>query len=773
MIKHFLLTSVRRLFKDRTLSVINLMGLMVGMSAIFLLSKYVGYFYMRDDFHEQRDQIFAIHQTVSDQEAANKPFKTTYNGVAPLIKDEFGEVLGMTRYENPGEMLVTTQRGDGTIVKHNEKRVMEVDPDFLRMFTVPLLRGNSETALEAPHTMVVSASMARKYFGEQDPVGQTLTASFAWGGEETWTITGVFEDYPRRSILKFDALRSLVDKDFELGNRNWSHPYFKSYLWLREGAFTDELVTKMSKSINALPPMVDQNKEVELHLVNFEELVTLSESQKVLMVIGIVLMLVTWINYTNLSIGQSLRRNKEYGVRKVLGSSKALFAKQFLYEAFLTYGLAMLGAAALILIAYPMLYSATGGQMLPMWEHDTPINAYLLAFILTGSLISTVIPSMALSGLSATSLISGKVHDKVKLGGFKELLVSLQLVVAMAMLIGVVTVFQQMRFVQNRDLGFEADQVIVIRGPKDGWDGKIKRMRTLKNEVRRLPAVSHVASSITVPFWWPGQAVGYRLQGQTEAVRLKTVGIDENYFDCYGMKWLAGGGFQKGQWEYNRRSAIINETAMRQLGFTDPEEVLQQEVKVPGEEEERYTIIGVIADYHHESLRRSISAHLFKFIGNVGFVSVRLNQEGPLRMSELTDILATIENTWDRIYPDQVFDYYFQDERLSQMYDNERLFEVIFFAVATIAVIVTFLGIFCLSIFVSLTRRKEIGIRKALGASPLQIISLFTNQFRWKLVAAIVLGAPLAYHLTGIWLANFTYQVSLSVWYFVLPCFAL
>lgn len=772
MLRHFLKISFRRLFIDKTFSLINLLGLVMGISAVFLLSKYIGFYLTADDFQEKSENIVAVHQTLTNREGMDTYSDRTYQEVARLAKEQFPEVKASSRLNHTGETLVSAVRQDGTPVKFNERGIIEVDPDFLRIFTFRFLQGDRLKALDAPNSIVLTLSTARKFFGEEDPVGKTLSLKKAWGSQSLSTITGVIEDYPANSQFQFGFLQSLSGKEFDAAEHGWTYPNIQSFLLLDTPAQKKNLEVKMTTTINEMATLGAENKSVDFHLISFTEVTGLTSSQKLFILVGIVLLLITWINYTNLSGAKSLTRGKEFGVRRVIGSNKLSLIRQFLFEAWVIYVLALILTSVLVVSLYPVLYDLTGGQLLPILEFDTPINLVFLLFLFVGAIVSSIYPSFSVYGLSITHLLKNGKAGSTRSRGFQKALVVFQFTVSIIMLAGIATVYRQMQFVQDQETGFNIEQILVLKAPKDRWEGKIKRMRSFKNELRNRPFSKSVASSSTVPLWWPGSPTDFKLKGKEEQVRLINLRVDEQYFNCYGLDLVAGEAFRPGQNQTNRKRVLVNELTTKNLGFSRPEEALNQKLfnQKDGRELE---IIGVVKDHHHESLRREIKPQVFEFGPNIGFVSVSLQLGENVGLTAVSGALESIRALWDEIYPDQAFDYYFLDERFHNIYEEERIFQQLFLVFTLISVVITFLGVFGLSMFISLRRKKEIGIRKVLGARPIQIIGLFSGEFMSKAGLSVLIGLPLAWYLLDQWLANFKYRISFDPWLLILPCLAL
>ena len=625
---------------------INLVGLILGISSVFLLSKYLGFYLTMDDFHEQKDKLYAVHQTLTSKHGVADYAEKTFDAVAPLAKSHFPEVKAMSRYVHTGESLIAADRSDGERSVFNERKIWEVDPDFIRMFSFHFLQGDPQKALDEPNSLILSASMAKKCFGEVNPIGQTITTKKRWGGKRRWTITGVFEDYPLNSKFQFQILQSLVGTDLkEREQGGWTYPDFKSYLLLDDHVEIHALEAKMSGLITSTEAFQVEQEKVTFHLVAFDEALSLSTNQQLLALVGLVLLLITWINYTNLSGAKSLTRGREFGVRRALGSDKSHLIRQFLFEGILVYAVAMMFMVWVIWGTYPLLFDLSGGQMLPVWEMSTPINLAFLALLILGAIGSSVFPSFSVSGLSITGLLKNSKAGRIGSQGFRKALVVFQFTISIIMLVGITTIFQQIQFMTQRPMGFEMDQVMVLKSPKDKWDGRLERMRRVKEALRSQSFSGAVTSSGSIPLWWPGSPTDFQVEGQKEPVRLLPYGVDEAYFDCFELELVAGESFRAEQSKANLNRVLINETAAIRLGYQAPIDALHQRIRNQ-KTDQSLEIIGVVKDFHQESLRREIKPQVYGYNPMVGFVSIKLNQTTQTSFGALSETIERVEQIW-------------------------------------------------------------------------------------------------------------------------------
>lgn len=768
MLRSFLKIAYRNLKKSRTYTAINILGLVLGLASSFGISKYLGFHLMKDQFHENKERIYAIHQTILNDDVELKFNKSTYNGIVPKVKSEYPEVLLATRYITMAEQLVTSKRPDGKVLKFNEKHISEVDPDFLQMFTMQFVRGDRLTALQEPNSILVTASTAARYFGTKDPIGEVLTTTFQWGSTSDLIITGVVADMPPTSNFQFDFLRTLNGKQYEVGEMDWSYPYFKSFVLLDNSQNSEQFTNSLSSDVSALNSFSSKGENVVFSMESISSQ-SLSDHQKMLALVGLLLLILTWINYTNLSGAKSMSRGREFGIRKVVGSGRGMIVLQFLCEGFVIYSLALIATFSLIIGFYPQMMMLTNGQLLPISEFSSPINWFFLSFFLVGSLSSAIFPSLSFSNFSPIKLLKEQLSKGLLMSTFRKSLVVFQLCISIIMLIGVAVIFSQMKYIRDQDLGINMDRMVVLRPPKDLWGGKLERMASFKRELRSLPRFEHVSSSTRVPGSWGGAPTDFHLDGtqQQDVQRLMLIGTDNHFFDCYELTLLSGRLFRKrGEWE--RKHAIINETASKVLGFKNTDDALNQTI-VNHKNGKELKIIGVLNDYHHQSLKEKIEPQVFNFNPFRGFVSVKLNLANYENFETLSESISKLESAWNQVYPDQTFDYSFLDQQFNTQYHDEILFRKIFTLFTAISVIITTLGLFGLSMFVSLRRKKEIGIRKTFGASLTQLMVLLTKDFVGQLLLAIVIGLPIAYLAMSQWLENFSYRTSISPWLLLVP----
>ncbi|MDW7694426.1 FtsX-like permease family protein [Flammeovirgaceae bacterium SG7u.111] len=763
MYKHYIKIGFRNILKHKVYSSINIMGLVIGMLAVLMLAKYVGFFVGYDGFHEQVEQIFVIQQEEKQEGKLMYAGKQTYNGVAEFAKENYPEILEASRYGFNVEMLITTNGKEGEEqVKFNEQRIYTVDSSFFNIFSFEFLQGDPATALSQPGSVVLTASTAKKYFGEEDAVGEFLQSSLPWGEKHELQVTGVIQDTPLNSTFSFDFLQTSVGKELE---GDWLYPDMGLFVLLDPSAQPKLLGAKISADISSLEEFTSIQKELFIELKPIKG--NLSNTEYLLALVGVFMLVITWINFINLTGANALNRFKEMGVRKVLGSLKSQIVRQFVLEGLLLNGLALVLVILAATLLFPAIKEFANGRILPLLEWDTQTNSLFLLVFFFGSIASSAYPAIVLSKLHPMDALKGRLFNQTTKVGFRKVLVVFQFSLSMVLIIGIFIISDQMKFMQNHDLGFELDRTLIVKTAKKGWRGK-SQFEAFKTEVGALSVVEGVASSTMVPGGGNGQDVVCNLQSSKEGVQLHLIGVDEHYMDNYQLHILAGKGFSEEAIWKNKRGVIINKAAFELLGLNNLEEALTQKI-VNQNNGKTYDILAVIDNYHHQSLKEKIHPLLFEFNPFRGHTSIKLAARSYQDYDNLALAIQGIEDVWESVYPDQYFDYYFLDDRFNSQYEAETNFRKIFGVFTGISIFVACLGLFGLSVFVSLRRKKEVGVRKTFGASSIHILGLFIKEYLGQIILAAFLGAPIAYFLMHKWLENYSFRASIGIESFLLP----
>jgi putative ABC transport system permease protein len=705
--------------------------------------------------------------------------------VAETMMAEFPEVENAVRFREAGSVKVSV---GATVFR--EKKVIYSDPSFFDVFLVPLLKGDRKTVLQAPQTVVLSRTTAEKYFGTVDPVGKVLRID----DKQEWQVNGVFADIPRTSHFHFDFIVSLstldLTKDPSLAS--WLSLSLQTYLLLRPGASATGLEAKLPLLFNThLGPEVKQFFGISLDDFMTKAKMKLDYSLQPLTAIhlhsnydggefepngdikyiflfsavSLFILILAVINFINLSTARSISRAKEVGLRKVLGSLRLDLIKQFLTESLILCLLAT-GIACLLLMALLPLFNSLTAKELALGALVTPAAiAAALALALLVTILAGAYPAFLLSAFRPAAILHGRSEGGAKRSWLRRGLVVFQFAVSAVMIIGTIIVSQQMSYIQNKKLGFNKEQVFILRNTQWLED----RAETLKQEILRSPQVvsATLSSFLPVPSSVARMPIARADNPDPKAAfPISFWRIDEDYIDTLGMKIIAGRNFSR-QFAGDSQNVIINQAAVAYFGFKSPlgEKLvrLNDDPLKPGSfVTTPCTVIGVVEDFHFESLREAIAPLVLLRESSRGNLAVRM------KTGHIATFLEVLKNKWSSMIPGEPFEYAFLDESFNEIYRSEMRTGRIYAIFAALAVIVGCLGLFGLASFSAARRTKEIGIRKALGATIHEMAALLIRDYILLVGLANLMAWPVAYYLMQRWLQNFAYRTSLGLTPFVL-----
>ncbi len=758
MIIHYFKTAKRALIKNRYYTFINIFGLVCGTVSALIIAKYIGGSFQFDHFHVKKDRIYAIIQEESLNNNPQKSSGACYWGVGELLK-QYPEVVNLTRFSYHAESLVISDEGNGNSVSFTENSIFATDSSFLNTFSFPLIHGNPNTALYQPNSIVLTNTASRKYFGNTNPIGKTLTIRTPWGQETAYNITGVLKDLPSRSRFNFDFLISGLPwntADF------WKVPEYSTYVLLKENATIAGLDEKLANSLNKIPELKSANKKVN---AIFEPLtsVRLSETAYVLAAVGIFILLISWVNYINQVVAQSYARMKEIDILRVMGAGRSDLMVQFAVESGLVCFLSLALTVVIYLSVEPFLQSFTNGHLLPLVEDPTPINFIFLAIFLIGIILTAGIPIAIFYSQNSGAVLRKVRWNKAGSIGLRKALVVVQFSISAVLMISVFVIGNQLEFMKNKDKGINMENVLVVKSPmiKDTtWIAKRKTLERFKEKCAELPFVMETTSSTTVASEEYRQETYLGFQEKNEQFLVHQNGIDEHFLDLYDVELIAGHNFIPDAGFKNRSSIILNESAARGLGIKDFDKAISSQI-VDYESNEVYELIGIVKDYHQTSLKYEMKPMAFKFNVFRGHISLRMNTSG-LNGSQFDNQINSIKQIWEEVYRDASFDFFFLDEKFEAQDREDRYFGNLFKFFTVLSIVISCIGLFGLSLFISIKRQKEIGVRKVFGASSVDILSIFCKGYAGPLLASAIIGSPLACLLMNIWLRNYAYRVEIG-----------
>jgi putative ABC transport system permease protein len=774
MLKNYFLVAFRNLSKNKAFSFINIVGLAIGMAACLLILQYVTYELSFDNFHVKKDRVYRINQDRYN----NGKLSTQWAGGAfapgTAFKTALPDIEDYVKMVGAGQALATYK--DQKMVIQNDYYVSQ---SFFKVFSFPLISGDPATALKEPNSAVITEEIAQKLFHGTDPVGQTLYLNT----DKPMKITGVMKSIPKNTHFKFDFLQSYStllkenppNKDFNLDNA-WLNDGCATYLLLKPGVDPKALEAKF---IPVVKKAYDQFKNsgeggiytlqpvqsIHLYSNRMLEFQPNGDGKSVYLLLGIAIfvIVIAWINYINLATARGIGRAKEVGVRKTLGSAKGQLIFQFMLEAMLLNGLAIVSAVAIIAAFLPLFAGISGVQVGFTLFTKVAFWAAVVAIFLVGSFFSGFYPAIVLSAFRPVEVMKGKILASPKGVVLRKGMVVFQFAASIFLLIGSLTVFKQLQYMQKQKLGLNISQTLVIKPPLTKVDSFLRAMSAFKQESLAQSAVKNVTVSTSIPgepvFWNAG---GIKLVGtdQTQGKQYRIIGTDYDYIAGYGMKLLAGRKFAK-DYGNDPASVVFNKKAVEQLGFNKPEQAIGKQIDFWGKV---YTIVGVVDNFHQQSLRDTYDAIIFRCIPDVrGYVSVKINT------NNLTQTVADLKKTWATFFPGDQFDYFFLDQHFNEQYTADQRFGQVFGVFTGIAIFVACLGLFGLVSYTIVQRTKEIGIRKVLGATVNSILKLLYKDFALLVVISFLVSAPLAWYAIAKWLQTYAFRTAINPLLFIVP----
>ncbi|GAB5517914.1 MAG: ABC transporter permease [Rhodothermales bacterium] len=773
MLKHHLKISTRHLLRQRFYSLINVSGLAVGLACCLMIVLFVRHELSYDQQFADADRLYRVIDIYESNNSAGIG-SVTPTPLASTMADDFPEVEHATRiapqlFEAGSSLVRTTQEPQNRY----ETGFVYADPNFFEVFDFPFVQGLPGQALAEPRTLVLTERKARDLFPGQDPVGQTLILNN--NIESPFTVTGVLADLPSNTHFRFDYLMSMAGVEIAQ-IPNWGFSNFITYAKLHEGADADAVNAKFPaftarhrgtpqpghSATFSLQPVPD----VHLHSSDMRGYWTHGNIQYVWLfgAIAAFILLIAAINFMNLSTARSANRAREIGLRKVLGSVRAQVIAQFLVEAVVLSAIAMGVAVALVALVLPWFNGLTDQSLTMPWG-EAGVYPMLLATVLALGLLAGAYPALYLSGFQPIRVLKGRLSMGSKSGTLRSALVVFQFAASIVLLIGSLVVSQQMGFLQNKALGFEKDQVLIV---EDSFTLG-EQAAAFKAELERLPGVQRSTVSSFVPVdGYVYNGSGAWVEGQDPAedqIGLAKWFVDPDYAETLGLELVAGRFFDADR-PSDAQGTVLNEQAVADFGFGDPiGQRVRSYTRLDPETGELvsdvYTVIGVVKDFHFQSMKDDI--------GPLSMVAGQGGQATLVKLStdEVQATLAQIETLWAGFAPNQPFRFNFLDERFAQMYTFESRVGRLFGVFTALAMLVACLGLFALAAFMTEQRRQEVGIRKVLGASLSQIVFLLTRHFAMLVGLAFMVAAPLGYLLMNRWLQDFSYHTSISIGVFI------
>ncbi|RRB11461.1 ABC transporter permease [Larkinella knui] len=775
MIRNYLKIAIRNLRKHRGFTFINIFGLALGLACCLLIMLYVVDELSYDRFHEKADRIYRINTDIkfggNDMHMATSP-----DPMGPTLLKDYPQVENFVRLHGRGTFLVK-QTGQTNNLREND--ILYADSTLFDVFTLPLVSGNPKRALVEPNTVVISESAAKRHFGNQNPIGKTLL----FDNKFTYRVTGVMRDIPANSHFRTDFFVCMRSDNYEWGR--WLSNNHQTYVLLKEGVdpqqfnqnfetiiqkyvgpqaqeFVGTTIEQLRKSGNrinyALIPMTD----IHLHSKQNIELAPNSDIQYVytFSAVAIFILLIACINFMNLSTARSANRAKEVGVRKVLGSVQRQLIGQFMTESVLMAILSMGLALVIVALALPFFNDMSSKQLTIDKLFIPRFLPVLLILPLGVGLLAGSYPAFFLSSFRPISVLKGRINLGLKSAGLRSGLVVFQFMMSVILIVGTMVVYRQINFIQTTKVGFNRNQVLTINEAYALGN----QTQAFKEEVRKLPGVANgsVSGFLPVPSNRSDSPLFPEGQlDQNKAVSTQQWGVDYEYIPTLGMELKEGRNFSR-DFGADSTGIILNETAVKVFGFKDPiGKRVWRMMDDAGKVFKTYTIIGVVKNFHFESLRQNIGSVALMLDPSLGAISFRLSSQ------DIPVVVKQIEAKWKQMAPGMPFSYSFLDDSFDAMYRAEQRVGQIVLTFSVLAILIACLGLFGLAAFMAEQRTKEIGVRKVLGATTTSIVGLLSKDFLRLVLIAILIATPIAWYGMNQWLKDFAYKIDVPWWVFV------
>ncbi len=765
MLRIYMIQTFRNILKKKNSFFINLSGLVIGITAFILIVLWINTELSFDSFQHDGDNIYRVDFKLYEEKNLELHSAAAVPAVGPELKRNFPEVLEYTRFT----------KAEGVVgyedVSYKETRIFYAEPSFFTLFTFSLVKGTADKTILAVNNAVISKSAAKRYFGDADPIGKVIT----FNGKDKYAISAVANDAPKNSHLKFDILLSyqnLINQSdwFDTG---WLGASAYTYVKLLPG--TD--VKALEKKMPALPEkfigdfmkraffLVEFNlrelRDIHLYSDLKNELEANGNQRSVLFlgIIAVLVLLIAFVNYINLTTSRSLERAGEVGIRKALGAFRRQLVAQFTVESMVINFIALLISIVMVYLLRPVFDHGMGSNVV--------INFKLIIIIFTGILFTSilftgVLPALYLSRFSAVTAMRGRsIGSSRYMSGLKNSMVVFQFTISIVLIAGTFIINRQLNFLKRQDLGIDLQQILVIEGPLAIKDSLyIGELASFKAEMLRNSAVGNITVSSCIPgkeiTWNP--VYGKLVNGTNTEKAIDMIGIDDKFLSTYGLKLIAGRNFDL-PYQTKINQLIINKSAVNYLGLESPENAIGKELT---SDQGNAKVIGVINDFNQRSLKEVPAPIAFSNRPWNQYYSLKVNT------AQLDHFVPFMEEVWNKHFPDNPIHYFFSDDYFNEQYTSDQKFGKLFLVFSGLAIFIACLGLLGLSSYTITLRTKEIGVRKINGAEVSSVMIMLNRDFtRWVFLACL-LAIPIAWFVMHRWLEGFAYKADLSWWIFAL-----
>ncbi len=765
MLRHFFQIAIRQLMKRKLYSFINVIGLAIGMACCIVIAIYVQNELSYDQYHTKKDRIYRVTSAFRSVQAGEKltaPSPQDYQvwgnaPVGPALQADFPQIEKVVQFMSPVSLLL--QRGDKRLQQDN---LLCMDSSAFDVFSWKMLRGDAHTALVKPNSIVLTRTVAEKFFGNEDPIGQALRVD----NSDNFMVTGVMEDVPPNSQFTFNGLISMstARKQRDEIFHWWGYVDFYTYLLLKENTDIRTIQAQASAFVARNDPQ-DKRYAISFEKMTDAYLHSVAARQPgpsgsllnvyLFSCIGIFIMLIACINFMNLSTARSLERAKEVGVRKVLGVRPISLMRQFLFESILLSLFAAAIAVGLAEAGVSLISELSGKELSNTHFLNWMSLSCIMAFAIVVGILAGIYPAWFLSGFNPLAVLKGKFNPSRDGLSLRKTLVVFQFTLSIALIAGTAIVYTQLKYVDRHEVGFQKDQMVIL--DFEG-DGKVQQqIEAIKRAIADQPGVVSVGSSRAVPGEFLPNAYT-----QLQAPDGKMVGngpliyeIDFDFIPTYHIPLVAGRNYSRVYPTDSAQSMVINEAAAKMFGYVHPADIIGKKFEQWGR---KGTVIGVVKDFNFRSLHQVVEPLTLRY----GYPEELNRISVSIKADNVQATIASLKKTWDRVAPQRPFLFHFLDESFGRQYDSDRHFGQLFTLFSLLAIGIACLGLFALSTFMAQQRIKEIGIRKVLGSSVTGIVLLLSKDFIRLILLSAAIAIPLCWWAMDQWLQGFAYRITLG-----------
>lgn len=763
MLKNYMKITLRNIKRHKGYSFINIAGLSVGMACFILILIYVQYELSFDTFHDKADRLYRIiERRPGDVRLGHDYYARTPAHLAPALLREYPEVVNATRISIFTDVLIIYE--DKSLYSSG----IYADEHFFDVFSFPLMQGEEKSALNEPFSLVITEKMARKYFGNEEPVGKTLNVHINNKSYDV-KITGITKNPPENSHIRFDFILSIGTLEALPGNRGFlerNYTAYYTYVELQKDfpykeleqkfpSFIDKYIGRSSKKIYIIQPL----KRIHLYSQVNKEISQNNDIRYIYLftAVGFIILLIACINYINFSTARSTKRAKEIGIRKLAGAQRIHLIKQFIGESVLLSMIALIIAVHLIVLILPSFNSFVDRPIALNFFKNPLFPLALFGIALFTGILSGIYPALFLSSFQPIKVLKSSFVSGSKSSAQRNILVVAQFIISIILIAGTIIIYNQLHYIKNRKLGYNREHIVVVSLK----DRELKRnFQTMKTELLQNPEISGVTRSNQLPIGIHAQSIA-QMEGEAgeKAKMSMYVSInDHDFIDTFEIELLSGRNFSQEFVSDNTRAVILNETAVKQLGWENP---IGKKISVWSIKNGR--IIGIVKDFHFLSLHLNIKPLALIMLTPDWYSNLFVR----IKTDDVPGTLTFLEKTYKKFSLKHPFEYYFLDESFNRMYNAEQKFGSLFISFTSLAIFIACLGLFGLISFTTEQRTKEIGIRKVFGASISGIVLLLIKKLITLVIISNIIAWPVAYYAMNRWLQNFAYRINIGLGIFI------